>query len=64
MLDPAHIVAERAVEGGPQPAELEKLFAAIEEELRVRAAETQILVEHLSAAEARLEKDFAELLGK
>lgn len=62
VLDPKHIVAERAVAGGPQSEELAKLFDSVGTKLsasrdaleRERAAQ--------AAAESRLEADFRALV--
>lgn len=63
VLDPAHIVAERAVEGGPQSDSLEKLFAGA----RARSAASQhTAAAHRKALEdalAELDADFEKLLG-
>ena len=62
VLDPAHIVAERAVAGGPQSLELAKLFASVEKELKVRTGDVAALAEELVAAQTRLNNDFEKLI--
>ena len=62
VLDPAHIVAERAVAGGPQSLELAKLFASVEKELKVRTGDVKALAEELVAAQTRLNDDFEKLI--
>ena len=60
--DPAHIVAERAVAGGPQAMELAKFFASVEKELKVRTGDVTELAEQLAAAQTRLNNDFEKLI--
>ena len=62
VLDPAHIVAERAVAGDPQALELAKLFASVEKELKVRTGNVTALAEELVAAQTRLNDDFEKLI--
>ena len=62
VLDPAHIVAGRAVAGGPQAMELAKLFASVEKELKVRTGDVTALAEQLAAAQTRLNDDFEKLI--
>lgn len=63
VLDPAHIVRERAVDGGPQPAELQKLFVAVASELARNEAIVATLCDQLDAAQARLNTDFEALIA-
>ena len=63
VLDPAHIILERAVAGGPQPSELEKLFAAVRNELDEHNAQIRILNERLAAAQNKLDADFESLIA-
>ena len=62
VLDPAHIVAERAVAGGPQAMELAKLFASVQSQLKTREDEVTTLTEQLAAAQTRLNDDFEKLI--
>ncbi len=63
VLDPAHIVRERAVDGGPQPAELQKLFVAVQSELARNEAIVATLCDQLDAAQAKLNTDFEALIA-
>ena len=62
VLDPAHIVAERAVEGGPQPESLDRLFASARARLTAETERLDALKRQLDDAEARLHADFASLI--
>ena len=62
VLDPAHIVAERAVAGGPQVSELAQLFASVEKQLKVRTGDVTALADQLAAAQTRLNEDFENLI--
>lgn len=61
VLDPKHIVAERAVAGGPQAPELAKLFASVETRLTDSAVALEAARGAQQAAEERLERDFERL---
>lgn len=63
VLDPAHIILERAVAGGPQPVELEKLFKAVESELKERESNVMMLKGKISAAQTKLNADFEALIA-
>lgn len=63
VLDPAHIVRERAVSGGPQPEELEKLLDAVKAELAEREADVAALADQIAAAQGRLDADFEALIA-
>ena len=63
VLDPAHIVAERAVEGGPQPSELKKLFAGVEAEVAQRKADVAAHEKSLASAERHLNEAFEALIA-
>lgn len=61
-LDPAAIVANRAVKGGPQPEELTKMLTMARKNLDAKERWQQEAKQKLKAAEERLNKDFAALL--
>ena len=63
VLDPAHIILERAVAGGPQPVELEKLFKAVESELKERESNVMMFKGKISAAQKKLKADFEALIA-
>ena len=63
VLDPAHIILERAVAGGPQPVELEKLFKAVESELKERESNVMMFKGKISAAQKKLNADFEALIA-
>lgn len=61
-LDPAAIVAARAVKGGPQPEEMAKMLQQCDKELRRNKAWTDAAVKRQQDAEQKLNKDFTALL--
>lgn len=64
VLDPLHIVAERAVEGGPQPSSLEQLFVRAGELLEASEQKARELRRSLEEAQGRLERDFEALIAE
>lgn len=63
VLSPAHIVAERAVDGGPQPDSLLKLKIAGQELLNADEMTLNRLFDQLQEAQSKLHKDFGELIA-
>lgn len=63
-LDPRAIVANRATEGGPQPAELDRLFSEMDAAIAADEAWIEEKDAGLKSAEARLEADFEALAAK
>ena len=63
-LNPAAIVAARAVKGGPQPAEMAKMLQQCDKELQRNKAWTDAAVKRQQEAENKLNKDFAALLNE
>ncbi len=61
-LDPAAIVAARAVKGGPQPAEMTEMLQQCNRVLEKNEVWTAAAVKRQQEAEKKLEKDFASLL--
>lgn len=61
-LDPVHIVRNRAVKGGPQPAELEKMFAAANKKIAGFVAWREDQITKLREAREELDQDFKKLL--
>lgn len=59
--DPAAIVRNRAVKGGPQPAELDRMIAMAKEKLAESEAWTRTEKERIASAETRLNREFNEL---
>lgn len=60
--DPASIVRNRKVKGGPQPAELDKMIQMAKEELADNKAWTEETEKKLASAEQKLNQDFDKLL--
>lgn len=60
--DPASIVRNRKVKGGPQPAELDKMIQMAKEELSDNRAWTEETEKKLASAEQKLNQDFNKLL--
>uniref|UniRef100_UPI004038A945 lyase family protein n=1 Tax=Dialister succinatiphilus TaxID=487173 RepID=UPI004038A945 len=60
--DPASIVRNRKVKGGPQPAELDKMIQMAKEELSDNRAWTEETEKKLASAEQKLNQDFDKLL--
>lgn len=60
--DPASIVRNRKVKGGPQPAELDKMIAMSKEDLARHESWVENTENHLKEAEDRLDRDFEKLL--
>lgn len=60
--DPASIVRNRKVKGGPQPAELDKMIQMAKEELSDNKAWTEETEKKLASAEQKLNQDFDKLL--
>lgn len=60
--DPASIVRNRKVKGGPQPAELDKMIQMAKEELADNKAWTKETEKKLASAEQKLNQDFNKLL--
>lgn len=60
-LDPVSIVRNRAVKGGPQPAEMTKMLAAGREQLAANRKWVSDKRSRLIAANARLNQDFDKL---
>jgi argininosuccinate lyase len=60
-LDPAAIVRNRAVKGGPQPAEMTKMLATGREQLAANRKWVSEKRTHLAAANAKLDQDFDRL---
>lgn len=60
--DPASIVRNRKVKGGPQPAELDKMIQMTKEELSDNKAWTEETEKKLASAEQKLNQDFNKLL--
>ena len=60
--DPAPIVRNRKVKGGPQPAELDKMIQMAKEELSDNRAWTEETEKKLASAEQKLNQDFDKLL--
>lgn len=60
--DPASIVRNRKVKGGPQPAELDKMIQMAKEELADTKAWTEETEKKLASAEQKLNQDFNKLL--
>lgn len=60
--DPASIVRNRKVKGGPQPAELDKMIQMAKEELADNKAWTEETEKKLASAEQKLNQDFNKLL--
>lgn len=60
--DPASIVRNRKVKGGPQPAELDKMIQMAKEELADSKAWTEETEKKLASAEQKLNQDFNKLL--
>ena len=60
--DPAPIVRNRKVKGGPQPAELDKMIQMAKEELSDNKAWTEETEKKLASAEQKLNQDFDKLL--
>lgn len=60
--DPASIVRNRKVKGGPQPAELDKMIQMAKEELSDNRAWTEETEKKLVSAEQKLNQDFDKLL--
>lgn len=60
--DPASIVRNRKVKGGPQPAELDKMIQMAKEELSDNKAWTEETEKKLASAEQKLNQDFNKLL--
>lgn len=63
-LDPAAIVAARAVKGGPQPAEMAKMLQQCDKELQRNKDWTDAAVKRQQEAENKLNKDFTALLNE
>ncbi len=63
VLDPAHIVAQRAVQGGPQPESLDKLFACAERGAQLWHADITRLEKALHEALDSLDRDFLALVS-
>lgn len=61
-LDPVSIVHNRAVKGGPQPAELEVMFTHARKQLDNNVNWQKQAAQKLQNAEAKLNKDFEALL--
>ncbi len=61
-LDPAAIVAARAVKGGPQPEEMAKMLQQCNKELQRNKTWTDAAVKRQQEAEKKLNQDFAALL--
>lgn len=60
--DPASIVRNRKVKGGPQPVELDKMIQMAKDDLADNEAWTEETENKLSAAEKKLNQDFNKLL--
>ena len=60
-IDPARIVANRRTAGGPQPAEMEKMLASSQAQLKANSAWVKAQRERISAAAATLEQDFERI---
>lgn len=60
-IDPARIVANRRTAGGPQPAEMAKMLASSQAQLKANSAWVKAQRERISAAAATLEKDFERI---
>ena len=60
-IDPARIVANRRTAGDPQPAEMEKMLASSQAQLKANSAWVKAQRERISAAAATLEKDFERI---
>ena len=60
--DPASIVRNRKVKGGPQPAELDKMIQMAKEDLADNKAWTEETEKKLASAEQKLNQDFDKLL--
>lgn len=63
-LDPAVIIRNRAVKGGPQPAEMTVMLGAAKEALDANYKWVQNVAAKQLKAETRLNEDFAKLLKK
>lgn len=59
--DPAAIVRHRAVKGGPQPAELEKMISMAKKTLAQNEEWTRTARDKLASAENRLNQDFDKM---
>lgn len=59
--DPAAIVRHRAVKGGPQPAELEKMISMAKKTLARNEEWTRSARDKLASAENRLNRDFEKM---
>lgn len=60
--DPASIVRNRKVKGGPQPAELDKMIQMAKDDLSDNKAWTEETEKKLASAEQKLNQDFDKLL--
>ncbi len=63
-LDPVAIVANRAVKGGPQPAELQKMLSTASSQLEKNKAWQSKASSKVAHAESELNKRFDELLNE
>lgn len=63
-LNPEAIIANRAVPGGPQATELDKMFADADKRLKAQQEWTEAQITTLQKARAQLDSDFDKLLAK
>lgn len=63
-LDPARIIAERAVSGGPQPAELSRLLEKAPKDLEDRARSVEKRRARVAQAQERLDAAFRSLIAR
>ena len=62
-LDPVAIIRNRASQGGPQPAEMERMLKAAQDRLTQQAEWIEARRSRISASLSRLDADFARIAG-